>query len=210
MGRGQRGRGAGVGSCAYACVMSSALVSEPGPVTAEQLAELGGDGSRYELVHGELRSMTPAGYRHGRIALELGRRIGNHVADAGLGDVLSAETGFLLSRNPDTVRAPDVAYVRADRARDLASMTGFAQLAPDLVVEVVSPSDRASDVAEKAVSWIDAGVRLVWVVDPSAHLVTVYHPDGLVRLVRGPGAVLDGEDVLPGFSLPLSEVLFES
>jgi len=96
----------------------------------------------------------------------------------------------------------DVAFVATDRLPP-RSTGGFAELAPDLVVEVVSPSDRASDVASKAEMWLDAGVRLVWVVDPQARLAAAHHPGGLVTVLRADG-VLDGEDVLPGFRLPLA------
>jgi Uma2 family endonuclease len=173
-------------------------------MTAEELFELPDDGMRHELVEGELRTMTPAGFEHGRVALRLGAQILRHVEAQSLGAVLAAETGFVLRRDPDTVRAPDVAFVAADRLP--VTGRGFAELAPDLVVEVVSPSDRASEVAAKAAMWLDAGVRLVWVVDPQARLAAVHHPGGLVTVLREDG-VLDGEDVLPGFRLPLAPLL---
>lgn len=197
------------GPSPYAPPVTALAAVPTGPMTAEQLLELPDDGLRHELVEGELRTMSPAGYRHGKIALDLGRRIGNHAAEHGLGDVLSSETGFVLRRDPDTVRAPDVAFVKAERARALSSVTGFAEVAPDLVVEVVSPSDRASEVTAKAVAWLDAGVRLVWVVDPQARLVTVHRPDGVLTLVRGADAVLDGGDVVPGLQVRLADVLGE-
>jgi Uma2 family endonuclease len=169
-------------------------------MTAEELFELPDDGMRHELVEGELRSMTPAGGEHGRAALRIGARILEHVEEHDLGAAFAAETGFVLGRSPDTVRAPDVAFVRADRLRSPA--WGFPELAPDLVVEVVSPWDRASEVASTAAMWLDAGVRMVWVVDPQARLAAVHHPGGSVTVLREDG-VLDGEDVLPGFRLPL-------
>lgn len=175
-------------------------------MTAEQLAELPDDGARHELISGELRTMPPAGAQHGSVTFELGLRIGLHVRSAGLGRCFAAETGFLIARDPDTVRAPDLAFVRNDRVSELESAAGFAEVVPDLVVEVVSPSDRATKVAEKALGWVDAGTRLVWVVDPQAGFVAIYRADGVVQLVRGPEAALDGEDVLPGFSLPLGEL----
>lgn len=175
-------------------------------MTAEQLLELPDDGLRHELVDGELRTMSPAGYRHGRVSLRVGRRVGDFVDEHDLGEVLSNDTGFVLGRGPDTVRAPDVAFVRAEVAATLVDEKGFAEVAPDLVVEVVSPSDRAGEVVAKALAWLDAGVRLVWVVDPDSRSVLVHRPDGVGRLVRGAGAVLDGDDVLPGFALPLDEL----
>jgi Uma2 family endonuclease len=179
----------------------SATAAQPVRMTAEELFELPDDHMRHELVEGELRAMSPAGFDHGRLALRIGARILDHVEGHGLGAVLAAETGFVLGRNPDTVRAPDVAFVAADRVPGGAR--GFPELAPDLVVEVVSPFDRASEVAAKAAMWLDAGVRLVWVVDPQARLAAVHHPGGLVTVLREDGA-LDGEDVLPGFRLPLA------
>lgn len=179
---------------------ATAPIEHPG-MTAEELFELPDDGLRHELVEGELRTMGPAGFDHGRVALQIGARILGHVEEHRLGEVLAAETGFVVARGPDTVRAPDVAFVAAERAP--AEARGFAELAPDLVVEVVSPSDRASDVSSKAAMWLDAGVRLVWVVDPQARLAAVHHPGGLVTVLREDG-VLDGEDVLPGFRLPLA------
>jgi Uma2 family endonuclease len=184
--------------------MSATAPIEPVGMTAEELFELPDDGMRHELVEGELHTMTPAGESHGWVALGIGAKIFDHVERAGLGRAYAAETGFLLHRDPDTVRAPDVAFVARERLPGEPAR-GFAELAPDLVVEVVSPSDRASDVASKATTWLDAGVRLVWVVDPQARLAAVHRPGGTVTVLREDG-VLDGEDVLPGFRLPLSEL----
>lgn len=172
--------------------------------TAEQLLALPDEhGWRYELVRGELRRMHAAGYRHGRIASRIGGRLEVFVAEHGLGDVLAADTGFTLERGPDTVRAPDAAFVQT--ARIPADDRGFAELAPDLAVEVVSPNDTASEVTEKALMWLAQGVRLVWVVYPDSGVVAVHRPGGVVQLLQG-DAELDGEDVLPGFRLPLTEV----
>lgn len=184
--------------------MTAPAADPEGWTTAAQLLDLPDDGMRHELVDGELHTMSPAGYRHGRVAGVVVRALGTFVHEQGLGDVLSSETGFVLRRDPDTVRAPDAAFVRADRIAALDDVTGFAEIAPDLVAEVLSPSDRASEVTSKALAWLDAGVRLVWVVDPDARLVTAYRPDGVVALVRGTDAVLDGGEVLPGFALPLA------
>ena len=118
--------------------------------------------------------MTPAGGEHGQVALRVGARILAYVEEQDLGAAFAAETGFVLNRGPDTVRAPDVAFVARSRLSTAPSW-GFPELAPDLVVEVVSPWDRASEVSAKAATWLDAGVRLVWVVDPQARLATVHH-----------------------------------
>jgi Uma2 family endonuclease len=173
-------------------------------MTAEELFELPDDGLRHELVEGELRTMTPAGFQHGDVALELAFHVKAFVREHGLGKVLAAETGFVLGRAPDTVRAPDVAFVRSDRV-PAGRERRFAELAPDLVAEVTSPADRVAEVNAKVGQWLDAGVRLVWVVDPETEVVVVHHPDGLARVLRGDD-VLDGGDVLPGFRLPLPEL----
>jgi Uma2 family endonuclease len=188
-------------SRSVASMSATAPIEHPG-MTAEELLELPDDGLRHELVEGELRTMTPAGAEHGLVALRIGARILEHVDEHGLGAAYAAETGFVLRRGPDTVRAPDAAFVASERLA-AARGPGFAELAPDLVVEVVSPSDRASEVSSKTAMWLDAGVRVVWVVDPQARLAAVHHPGGVVTVLREDG-VLDGEDVLPGFRLPLA------
>ena len=162
-----------------------------------------GDGARHELVDGVVRTMAPAGGLHGETGASLLVEVASYVRQNRLGAVFTAETGFRIARDPDTVRAPDVAFVRTERV-EAARVPGFPDLAPDLVAEVVSPSDRAVDVVEKALAWLDAGVRLVWVVDRANRLITVHSP-GVTNTLRG-DAVLDGGDVLPGFSLDLDDL----
>jgi Uma2 family endonuclease len=157
-----------------------------------------------ELVAGQLLVREPPGYHHGDVAARLLIAIGTHVNAHKLGRVLSAESGFTLFRNPDTVRAPDVAFIRAERVpKD--TLRGYPEFAPDLAVEVLSPSDRAGKVLAKVGDWIEAGTRLVWVVDPELRDARVYRGDGSVSLLSADGA-LDGEDVLPGLSIPLAEL----
>lgn len=190
----------------YPPAMSAAApLPSPPLMTAEELLDLPEDHQRHELVLGALRTMAPAGFEQGRVAMRIGARLDAFVEAHGLGVVLGAETGFTLARGPDTVRAPDAAFVRSDRVPPRGARRGFAELVPDLVVEVVSPSDRMSEVTEKALVWVEAGVRLVWVVDPSLRTVTGYRPGTAVSVLRG-SSVLDGEDVLPGFRLALAEV----
>lgn len=184
---------------------SAAEVAAPAPMTADQLAELPDDGRRHELVEGELRTMAPAGGQHGQVALTIGGLVWSHVRQNGLGRCYAAETGFVLHRDPDTVRAPDLAFVSSARSSGEAD-SGFLDEVPDLVVEVVSPSDRASEVTQKALVWLDHGVRLVWVVDPRARLVTVHQPGDVIGLIRGEDAVLDGGEVLPGFRVSLADL----
>src|SRR5205814_2774899 len=144
----------------------------------------------------------PAGGRHGRVTTELTRHLANHVDAHQLGAVYAAETGFTLARHPDTVRAPDIAFVRRERLPD-PEPTGFPDLAPDLVVEVLSPGDRPGEVLAKVADWLSAGTRLVWVVDPAGRRARVYRADGSDASVDTDGA-LDGEDVVPGFTCKLS------
>ena len=148
--------------------------------------------------------MSPAGFEHGRIAGEIHSRLGAFVKSRGLGLVLSADTGYYIQRDPDTVRAPDVGFVRAERVPRTPT-AGFFQGAPDLAVEVLSPGDRASEVLAKIQDWLDAGCKAVWVVDPAKQTVAVYRPDGaVVRLA--PADDLAAEDILPGFHLRVEEI----
>ena len=172
-------------------------------VTADQLLQLPDDGIRRELVEGVVTEVSPTGGRHGRTAARLLVRVGAHVEAHRLGEVFAAETGFLIGRDPDTVRAPDLAFVSTARAPG-AVVPAFPELAPDLVAEVVSPSDRSVEVTAKAQQWVDAGVRLVWVVDPVNHVVTVHAADGVIVLRRADA--LDGGAVLPGFRLSLPDL----
>src|SRR6266576_2584246 len=177
----------------------------PQLMTAEELLYTNVPNKRAELVRGVLVVREPAGGRHGRVTNELSRTIGNHVHAHGLGAVYAAETGFTLARRPDSVRAPDVAFVRRERLPD-PEPTGFPDLAPDLVVEVVSPGDRAGEILAKVADWLSAGTRLVWVVDPERRLARVYRADGSETIVPADGA-LDGEDVVPGFSCTVASIL---
>src|SRR5262245_35296855 len=175
---------------AYVPGMSAALM------TADELLQLNLPDKRTELVRGVLVVREPAGGRHGRVAMEIALRLGSHIKTHALGHVYAAETGFTLFRNPDTVRAPDVAFVSSDRLTD-PEPTGFFAIAPDLAVEVLSPGDRPGEVLAKVADWLSAGTRLVWVVDPERRLARVYRRDGTEALVSADG-VLEGEDVVPG------------
>lgn len=160
---------------------------------------------RTELVRGVLVLREPAGSTHGIVAMNLGVELGTFVKRTGAGAVFAAETGFKLTSNPDTVRAPDVAFVARERVPPRSSR-GFPALAPDLVAEVLSPDDRPGEVLAKVADWLTAGTRLVWVVDPERRLARVYRDDGSESLVAEDG-VLDGETVLAGFRCELGAIL---
>lgn len=174
------------------------------PVTADELLRLPSGRRRYELVRGALRSMSPAGWRHGRIALRFGRMLGAHVDAHGLGAAFAAETGFLLARNPDTVLAPDASFVRQERLQH-AAPRGYFPGPPDLAVEVRSPDDAPASLRAKAEAWLAHGCPLVVTIDPDAHTATVYRP-GAVPLHLTERDRLVVSDVLPGLALPLAEL----
>lgn len=177
----------------------------PRPTTADELLRMPDDGFRYELIAGELRKMNPAGGQHGRVAMTVGLSLAQHVRANDLGAVYAAETGFRIASRPDTVRAPDAAFVRKERTDEMGDVQGYLPGAPDLAVEVVSPGDSYSEVVEKAFDWIDAGTRLVMVVDPRRRNVTLYRSREEIRVLSG-DEVLDGGDVVPGWRVPVREL----
>lgn len=178
---------------------------QTGPLTAEELLRKPDDGFRYELVEGELRKMVPAGSEHGYIALRIASRLERHVEASHLGRVYAAETGFLITRNPDTVRAPDAAFVSRERVERTGRLMGYWPGAPDLAVEVVSPNDTHTEVTEKALAWLEAGSRMVLVVDPSQRTATVYRSLEDIRILIE-GDAIEGADVVPGWELPIAEL----
>jgi Uma2 family endonuclease len=177
----------------------------PGLLTADELLHLSIPDKRTELVRGVLVVRGPAGGRHGRVAMNVALELWSYVRTHQLGVVYAAETGFTLARRPDTVRAPDVAFVHRDRL-PTPEPIGFPDLAPDLVVEVISPGDRPGELLAKIADWLSAGTRLVWVIDPERRLARVYRQDGTERIVAADDT-LNGEDVVPGFSCLLSAIL---
>lgn len=172
-------------------------------MTAAELLRLPKNGRRYELVEGELQAMTPAGGRHGRIAARLTGSLQQYVAANGLGEVFAAETGFKLAENPDTVRAPDVAFVRRERVEAIGDSEGYWPGAPDLAVEVISPYDLYTEVEETVGAWLEAGARMVVVVNPRRQTVTVHRSRTQVHLLTE-SDTLDGADVVPGWRLPMA------
>ena len=176
-------------------------------MTADELLAMPDDGNRYELVRGELSVMSPpsvpptivGGNVHGWLWTFLREHLGRGICGI-------SEAGFLLEREPDTVRAPDVWFLRAEHIPQGGVPDGFWPGPPDLAVEVLSLSDRFIDVLRKAQDYLTAGTRLVWIIDPTGRSAAVFTPAGVPTLLSEDG-VLDGADVLPGFTLALRDVL---
>jgi Uma2 family endonuclease len=158
-----------------------------------------------ELVRGVLVVREPPGFRHGEITVRLASALMIHVDAHTLGRVVGGDAGFKLQSDPDTVRGADIAFVSWERLPQ-RSPVGFPPLGPDLVVEVLSPGDRPGEVLAKVGDWLEAGARLVWVIDPERRIARVYRQDGSESSITRDGQ-LDGEDVLPGFSCPLASIL---
>lgn len=173
-------------------------------MTADELGRLDLPGKSAELVRGRLVVREPPGTYHGALAGKLTYLLGAFVYPNGLGIVTGQGTGFKIATNPDTVRAPNVAYLSRDRAT-LVRPRGYAQTAPELVIEILSPDDAPSELLAKISDWLGAGVRLVWIIDPVRVEGHVYRTDGSLTVVASDGA-LDGEAVLPGFRCRLSDV----
>ncbi len=179
------------------------LGMSPAPsMTAAELLQI--PDKHAELVRGVLVVREPPGLRHGRIALEIGAALASHVRAQQLGRVY-VESGFKLGSHPDTVRGPDVAFISQSRLPE-PEPVGYPALAPDLVVEVLSPTDRPAEVLGKVADWLSAGTRLVWVVDPERRLARIYRADGTEQIVTAEQA-LEGEEVVPGFTRPLATIL---
>lgn len=147
-------------------------------LSAEEFAALPREGLRTELVEGEVQAMAPAFEDHGVVTMRLGGLLFQHVRANDLGEVYAAETGFLIARNPDTVRAPNVAFIRQERMPPHGGKPGWVQVMPDLVAEVVSSGDRISEVDDKVRMWLEAGVRMVLVAWPDRRTIDVYRPVG--------------------------------
>jgi Uma2 family endonuclease len=173
--------------------------------TAEELLRLPRDGLRHELVRGELRTMAPTGSEHSVVTATFVVSLGHHVLVHQLGQIMTGEPGFRLTSDPDTVRAPDVAFVRQERVPATGVPRAYWPGAPDLAVEVISPNDLYTEVDEKVADWLELGTRLVFVVNPRRRTVAVHRPGQPVR-VLAEGDVLDGEDVVPGWTLPVRDL----
>jgi Uma2 family endonuclease len=174
-------------------------------VTADELIRMPDDGFKYELVEGRLVTMTPAGGVHGQLSMRLGTALDIHVEAHDLGVVFPADTGFYLARAPDTVRAPDVSFVRKERIPEGGLPVGYWSGPPDLAVEVVSPNDSMAEVESKVQEYLRKGVQLVWVVFPKKRAVAVYRP-GAPSDMLSEDDMLDGGEVVPGFRFPIARL----
>ena len=174
-------------------------------VSAEQLFRMPADGFRYELVRGELKKMTPSGFTHGKVVVKLTAPLAFHVETNSLGVVLGAETGFKIASNPDTVRAPDIAFINQERLRELGPTEKFWPAAPELAVEVLSPGDTVYEIEEKVAAWLAAGSSMVWVLNPKLRTIHVHRPNSPTQTLSE-NDTLDGQEVIPGFRIRVSEI----
>ncbi|HUR87193.1 MAG TPA: Uma2 family endonuclease [Solirubrobacteraceae bacterium] len=168
-------------------------------MTAQELFAYRNEPYRQELIEGILHEMEPPGAEHGRVAMTVGMLLFNHVREHDLGIVFASEVGFQLASDPDTVRAPDVCFVAAERIPDTGIPVGYWAGPPELAIEVVSPNDRRSEVEGKALHWLDAGTRAVVVVDPPLRTATLYRSRHDVRILADDEPLGLG-DVVPGWS----------
>jgi Uma2 family endonuclease len=176
-------------------------------MTADELLRLPDDGQRHELIAGELRTMAPTGDEHGGIVVAVIESLGTHVRANRLGRVRAGEPGFLLAQDPDTVRAPDVAFIRRERVRATGKVTGYRPGAPDLAIEIISPSDLYTEVDEKVAMWFAHGAKMVIVINPRRRTASVYRSPTQVTILTEAES-LEGADVVPGWTMPVA-ALFE-
>ena len=181
------------------------MVTKKRLMTAEALLNMPDDGFRYELIRGELRKMSPAGQTHGEYAMSIGAPLAIYAKTNGLGKVYAAETGFKLESDPDHVRAPDAAFISSARLEEVGESDGFVEGAPDIAVEVISPSDRYTDVDEKIAEWLDAGTLAVILVDPRRRMAKV-HRSSTDVVVLGEEDTLEVDDIVPGWQMSVREI----
>ena len=171
-------------------------------MTAEELGNLPDSPYRHELIKGELLTMSPAGFKHDVIGTTLALLLFNHVRASHLGIVVSGDTGFKLESDPDTVLAPDGAFIARERVGVISE--SFHAGPPDLAIEVSSPSDRRTKVERKTALWLSLGVKSVWLVEPRQRTIEVVRSDGLRKLFHESDELVD--ETVPGFRVPVSEI----
>ena len=176
-----------------------------GLLTADDLLALYGQGVKGELIKGVLHEKVSSGGKHGDIAFALGAEIRAYARPRRLGRVGGTDTGVLLERNPDTVREPDVYYISAEKLPLDVSVSGYYEVMPDVVAEVLSPSDTRQEFDAKIQMWLDFGVRLVLAIYPETRHITTHQP-GRPPATLGYGDTLDGGEIIPGFQCPVREI----
>ena len=186
---------------------ATAIPTKPKPklLTAADLLALHAKGVRGELIRGVISETMSTGGEHGEIVMYLGWALQNFVLPRRLGRVTGSDAGVLLERSPDTVREPDIAFFSAAKIPPGVRVRGYYEVPPDLAVEIASPTDSAAALNDKALMWLRYGARLVWTLHPDARRVDVHTPNGAVRSLTD-GDTLDGDDVLPGFTCPVSDI----
>lgn len=174
-------------------------------MTADELLQLPDDGNCYELIKGELITMSPPGFQHGRVAMKIASHLDQHIKKYKLGVVCAAETGFKIASEPDTVRTPDTAFISMERVNEVGDTVKYWPGAPNVAVEVVSPNDNYSHVEDKVNGWLEAGTELVIIVNPLKRIVTVYRSrTNIVMLTED--ETLHADDVVAGWSIPVKEI----
>jgi Uma2 family endonuclease len=174
-------------------------------LTAAEFEALPDDGKRYELIDGELREMAPTVNWHGEVETNLTTLLHTHVRPHGLGRVSCGEVLYIVRRNPDRVRAADIAFIRQDRVPPLEARQHIMEVLPDLVVEILSKHDTVEEISDKIDDWLGAGVQMLWLVDPFRRTVTIYQP-GHDPTLLGEHGILEGDPVVQGFRCPVTEI----
>ena len=180
------------------------MITKTRPMTAEEFLNMPDDGFRHELIMGELVEMPPPGQYHAEIGSIVDGSLGPHVRGARIGKVYT-EYGYILSFGPDTVRAPDLSFISRERLEAIGETRGYWPGAPDLAIEIISPSDRYTDVADKVQEWLDAGARMVVVINPRNRTVEIHRSNGDVEILAE-GDTLDGAEVVPGWRIAVAEI----
>jgi len=176
-------------------------------ITGEELLAMGSEADLYELVEGRIKPMSPTGFAHGQYEVNFAQRLQRFVEQQKTGKVVTGEVGIYIRRDPDTIRAADVAYISNERLAQRQKKKGYLDVAPEIVVEIMSPDDNWSEVMQKMREYFSIGVKLIWVADPEAKTIYAYRSMTEVREFKM-GEALTADEMLAGFSVPVAE-LFE-
>ncbi len=183
----------------------SSVLPEQRLLTADDLLRLHSEGVRGELVRGVLHETMTCGHEHGEIVVNLVAALHNFVKPRRLGSLVASDSGVWLEKDPDTVREPDIAFTSAEKIPPGTRIPGYSEEVPDLVVEVKSPSDSRRYVADRAAMWLGHGICLIWIVHPETRSIDIHQTDHAIRTITDDD-ILDGGDVLPGFTCPLTNI----